>query len=886
MNSSESNGTFIPSSIARNPLFVGRSDVLSDLESLLQQHRLVALTGIAGIGKTDVIVQFYALQHHKYDHHVFLTWNSESGSLLAWKELFCSAVDLPMAGFADETLDYRYARALAFYWQKMTGRKLLVIDALPLDYAEEVIEELSRLEADILLVCRRTVDNYFTKYQLDVMIPEESEQLFCVHTNIELDTLSESDKSLLASIVHSAGSHPLTLEMLAKVLRTEKSSLNEIVDRISHMGLIISNAPIATGWMPLEQGPLSKSFAKLIEPYDIKPESYTAKILAVYAILPALSVSSHDVISWMGWPSDVKTYWADLEAISLLKWDTEHNAYVMHPVIAEAVRSVFPLRWEEGELGDTLLQGMEVATEQADSIDASIFSEYLVSMLGWCPMETEKVALLAYRAGVLLRRASSYTEAIEWLTASTDMIAKSAGMEHPITAATFDLISDAYFALGHFEKALEWQLKSLTIIETAVGANNPSASTSYKAIARMKDNMGYYAEALEWYSKALHADEEHFGLDHPVTASTYHSIGTIYFLQKQYEVAMEFYTKALAIREMMAPNADTITTYHQIGTIYGSLGQIEKAIGWYMKAATISIEAFGTDHPNTAATYNNLAGAYFQDEQLETALEYYEKALAIREKTLDPMHPDTATTLSNIGYVYFLQDNNTSALEKYFAALAIRDKVLGADHDDTLAIYNNIAVVYEDMGDHEEALGWYNKLLSLVEASTNFDLLAQVTIYNNIATIYGDMEELTIALEWLMKALAVLEQLLGTDHLDTAETYSNIGNCYLELEDFAVALEWSRKALAIRENQLGSHAPAVADSYSDIGTIYQELENYDMALEFFLKALATRQTLFGRLHPSVASSYNDIALVYYALEDHEQAVEWYQKAMAIMEELM
>ena len=58
---------------AFDPLFVGRETVLQQLETRLQTHHIVALAGLAGMGKTHTTVQFAYLHRHEYQAVLWLS---------------------------------------------------------------------------------------------------------------------------------------------------------------------------------------------------------------------------------------------------------------------------------------------------------------------------------------------------------------------------------------------------------------------------------------------------------------------------------------------------------------------------------------------------------------------------------------------------------------------------------------------------------------------------------------------------------------------------------------------------------------------------------------------------------------------------------------------
>ena len=771
--------TFKSSPPARNALFTGREQEMSDLSTLMLQRKLVAVSGIGGLGKSEMLKRYYLEHHEEYDHHVFLSWHQESGNLAAWMELFCSAFDLPMIGYEEEKLEDRYARACTQYRQRMHGRKLLIVDALPPEYEEEVITELSRLDADVLLSSRRSVDLYFMPYQLDVMEQEEAVELFCTYANITPDSLTEEEYHSLQSIVHLSGHHPLMLELLARIHWREHTSLTNTKERIEEAGLNVSSIKIKTVWSGKDHNTLIENFALLLSLYHFVPGSPVVNILGVYSVLPTLPLPSDEVIAWMSWDAEYESKWSDLDDLALLKWDERHQAYTMHQVIAEAVREEFPLRWENGEIGNTLQRCFDIVAEHfylewnGDLNYRSTLTYYcecIANLLRHCSLESALSASLANRVGLLFDLHGDYNIALEWHLQAVSIAERVLGLQDTTTATLYNNVAVIYRHRAEYDIALLWLRKALDIREPFYGNQNNLTADSYLGQADAYRGQGDFAEAIETILEVIAIREKTLG-DHIKTAKAYYVMGDILGDQGDYDAALVWYLKGISIdeKEYDPTNPDLAISYNNIGLICHYKGDYSEALEWHHKALAIREESLGEEDQDTATSFHNIANAHRVQGQFGKALEWFDKALAVRLSVLGYEDTDTADTLHDIALVYRGLKNYAKSIEFYRKAIKIKERILGIEHIGTAMSYYGIAIVYHAQENYPEALEWHHKALVILETERGFEHPLTALSYNAIGNVYHSLEEYSEAILWLQKALRIREKAFGVDHPDAED---------------------------------------------------------------------------------------------------------------------
>ncbi len=117
--------------------FVGREDELAQVSGLLQEHRLVTLTGPPGVGKSRLAVETARLLEHKCPDGIWLVEFARAGSPNDAVRLLARAVDV------------RGADPLARVTSRLRDAEALVV----LDACEHVLEEAARIASTLLAEC-------------------------------------------------------------------------------------------------------------------------------------------------------------------------------------------------------------------------------------------------------------------------------------------------------------------------------------------------------------------------------------------------------------------------------------------------------------------------------------------------------------------------------------------------------------------------------------------------------------------------------------------------------------------------------------------------------------------------------------------------------------
>jgi tetratricopeptide (TPR) repeat protein len=256
---------------------------------------------------------------------------------------------------------------------------------------------------------------------------------------------------------------------------------------------------------------------------------------------------------------------------------------------------------------------------------------------------------------------------------------------------------NAYSALGQVERAIKYYEQALAISKEI--GDRRGEGTWLGNLGNAYSALGQVERAIRYYEQVLSIDRE-IG-DRRGEGTWLGNLGVAYSALRQVERAIKYYEQALAISQEIGDRRNEGTWLGNLGNAYNVLGQVERAIEYHEQALAISQEI--GDRRGEGADLGNLANAYYALGQVERAIGYYEQALAITQEIGD--RRGEGADLGNLGLAYYALGQVERAIECYEQALAIAREI--GDKRGEGYWLNNLGVVFEDLENHDLALACY-----------------------------------------------------------------------------------------------------------------------------------------------------------------------------------
>jgi tetratricopeptide (TPR) repeat protein len=380
--------------------------------------------------------------------------------------------------------------------------------------------------------------------------------------------------------------------------------------------------------------------------------------------------------------------------------------------------------------------------------------------------------------------------------------------------------------IGDLAGARPYYEQALAITRQVPGEQHPSTAISLNNLGSLLQAQGDLAGARPYFEQALAITRQVLGEQHPDTAQSLNNLGGLLQAQGDLAGAQPYLEQALAIRRQVLgeQHPDTAQSLNNLGSLLQDRGDLAGAKAYLEQALAIRRQTLGEAHPDTATSLNNLGTLLQAMGDLPAARTYLEQALAIWRQALGEAHPLTATSLNNLGLLLQAMGDLPAAKSYLEHALVLRRQALGEAHPDTAAGLNNLGMLLQDMGDLPAAKPYYELALAIQRQALGEAHPHTAQSLNNLGTLLQAMGDLPAAKPYYEQALAIRRQALGEAHPDTAASLNNLGTLLQAMGDLPAAKPYLEQAVAIFEHSLGPNHPSTLTVRHNLEVLIDKLE--------------------------------------------------------------
>jgi tetratricopeptide (TPR) repeat protein len=665
---------FVP--FEKNQQFVGRDSHLDRLEkSLFDEHqpRKIAITGLGGIGKTQIVLELAFRTKDKHqDCSVFWVPATNADSL---QQAFASIGEqLEVPGIKKEQADAKelVQRHLS---QESAGRWLFIVDNVD-DmnmWNKELKAYLPKSPRGCVVCTTRSREVAVKIAAANVIeVPELDEAMamqLLGKSLIHQELLASHDDArkllkqlafLPLAIVQAAAYINRKGIVLLDYLSLLEEQEQDVVDLLSedfeddgNYGNI--KHPVATTWL-ISFGHIQRldplaaeylAFMSCVDPKDI-PQSL---------LPPAPSRKKEtDAIG-------------TLNAYSFVSKRTANRALNMHRLVHLAMRN-----WlrQENSLTVWATKAMRRLGEvfpNDDHRNRNEWRPYLAHVRFVLERGDEKddeIARmdLAWKFAMCLYSDGRYNEAEAPYLEVTETRRRVLGEEHENTLTSMTQLASTYWKQGLWKKAEELEVKVVEI------------------------------------RKRLHGEE------HLETLTSIANLASTYRDKGQWKKAEEMEVKVMETRKMFLGerHQDTLTSMSNLASTYWEQGRWEEAEGLFVPVMEARQRLLGEKHPSTLISMTNLGSTYRKQERWIEAEKLELQVMETKKRVLGQEHPSTLTSVGNLAATYRKQGRWKEAEKLYVKVLEKSKRVLGKQHPSTLENMANMAFTIKDQGRIHEAI--------------------------------------------------------------------------------------------------------------------------------------------------------------------------------------
>ncbi|KAL2886084.1 Nephrocystin-3 [Ceratocystis lukuohia] len=535
-----------------NLRFVGRQDVLYELDNRLFSHtgfQQVALVGLGGMGKTQVALKFAYTVKEKYtDCSVFwVTAASIDGFRNSCKEL--------TASLGIETSDGDDPRILVkdYLDANKCGKWLLILDNVDDVSLFNATAKESRISS--FLPQSREGRIVFTTRSKTVS------WLAVRRDSIELEEMSSEElTTILMPSVES-----LSEESHVR----DENSINELLNELCHFPLAVAQA---ADYMAVNQISIAEYLELLREPNEGKidlmkhnhvdnvhlDDSQGAVATTWFITFRQIEKTSSDAV-------DLLRFIAKVEAKAIPQ--------TMLPESGNKKAVVYAI-------GILLTYGF-IRRQKANGLFDMHSLVHLITQL-WCKGREDENG---YMSTVVDHMASIFPS-YEWknrflwrqyLPHALRVLGNKEASGESVTELEFK-VGECLYTDGNVRSAVKL-FEHVVDVKEALAADDPFRLTSQHALARAYLRDGQIKKAISMFEHVVKTDEETLSPDDPYRLASQHELAAAYLDDGQINKAISIFQHVVDVREALAADDPSrLGSQHELAAAYLDDGQIDKAI--------------------------------------------------------------------------------------------------------------------------------------------------------------------------------------------------------------------------------------------------------------------------------------------------------------------
>jgi tetratricopeptide (TPR) repeat protein len=392
------------------------------------------------------------------------------------------------------------------------------------------------------------------------------------------------------------------------------------------------------------------------------------------------------------------------------------------------------------------------------------------------------------------------------------------GDDHPDTLTSATNLALNLWWLGEYQRARDLDQDTLTRRRRILGEDHPDTLTSASQLASDLFWLGYYPQARELQEETLTRQRRILGEDHPDTLYSAGQLGLVLWYLGDYQQVRRLSSDTVtrSRRILGEDHPDTLTAASFLGLALWALGDYQEARQLLSDTNTRCRGVLGEDHRVTLRSALFLGLALWSLGEHPQAAQLLRDAVTRSRRVVGEDHPETLRLADVLGLVLCSLGEPEQARQLLRDAVTRSRRIMGEDHSDTLRSGSFLGLALCLLGEHQEA-----------------------------AQLQSD-------------SVTRSRRVLGEDHPETLRSASLLGLTLGAAGKHQQAHALDEDTLARRRRVLGDDHPDTLTSADRLAADLRALGEYQQAHALDEDTLARRRRVLGDDHPDTLTSADNL----------------------------
>ncbi len=743
----------------RGQFYVNRAnefDCINDLLSAKDEEIPILLSGLGGIGKTSLALEYCYSRRDSINHAIWISAETEADISASYAAV-SRELNLDYSGAGIST----FAQTLG-EWISKHENSILVLDNLE-PSTSHIFERLfsHRLEGTVIVTSRQNdlpVLGKCRRFEPSLLSIEEGIAL--LSERVDSQARARSSLTSMSNLVEVAGGFPLALELIASYVNTVGCSYDEYYALLSESK---GRFPDDTHAFKNERF-LKDAWGIILQRLELHSPT-SAQILKMASLLSTENIPielfirelhNSDIVELDKFATsnliEVAEILVPLRNYSLVSQGTKNNSFSVHSLVQRAVRTAMTETERLGimqQVFSAMLHFLVIPESENWGVYER-FSSHFDAILSWLVSEGQyeeasarMYQYLSFYFGDIgdqrqrVRCMELAMEVANQLPKSEENVDRLARILGSLASIRRDS-DDFEGAKEAYESVLELMYASKPAVSTEIGVLQCNLGNTEKELGSYESSTSRLQIARNIQEELARSEDERlakanrWNLTHTLV-----NLGDLNEVQGFYEVAEDFYTQAYKIRKEMKPNdPDSFLPLHCLGSIYLRTDRLSEARKAFLE--TIACRRHSMDRRSGAIgkSMSCLSRVLIGLEKSSLALGLAKKARAIIKDEKGVAHADYAQSTFNLGLAYLSSDFE-KGIDYLLESLVVRRRCF-AKHS-----------AHHEVAESEIALG--KAYLAINQKRRAKDFLARGLAILKVVRCEGHAEILEV--EHLLKSL-------------------------------------------------------------------------------------------------------------------------------------